>query len=303
VGSGYGDPLNTGEGTTFYTLDALTGDVIATVDVEAAAAANGLGRSFTWKNALVANAVGWNPAAFTILKVEHSTKTWPADGMQIRRVYFGDLYGRLWKVLPTAPTVAIPIADLGADQPVATAVSVLAIPAMNWNVPPPVQYPYVYVTSGADSRQKGPFKIFGFKDEGNDTKTTTDGTVATGDITTFKPAVLLFDREFDQGAPEGSCGYTEETFFRGTVQPDGVREGHRQREPGACVLRGHAAQPPQHQVRSTDAARLRKRQIPVPVAVRLDHLCAQGQQRDRRRRGQCGLRPERRRGRRLPHLP
>ena len=124
MGSGYGE---VGEGTTFYTLDALTGDVIATADVEAAATTAGLGRSFTWRNALVANAVGWNPAAFTILEVEHLASTWPDDGMQIRRVYIGDLYGRLWKILPLAPDVAIPMADLGADQPVATAVSVLAI--------------------------------------------------------------------------------------------------------------------------------------------------------------------------------
>src|SRR5206468_4117309 len=50
TGSGYGDttgcPLSTPcEGTTFYALDALTGDVIKSVNVEATAAAFGLARS------------------------------------------------------------------------------------------------------------------------------------------------------------------------------------------------------------------------------------------------------------------
>jgi hypothetical protein len=225
MGSGYGEVH---EGTTFYTLDALTGDVIATADVEAAASAAGLSRSFSWRNALVANAVGWNPAAFTILEVEHLAATWPDDGMQIRRVYIGDLYGRLWKILPLAPNVAIPMADLGADQPVATAVSVLALPAFVIDVPPPTQYPYVYVTSGADTRQPGPFKIFGFKDEGDDSTTTVDDAVTNGssDVSTFPPTSLIkneagdfFVREFDQGDPMAECGYTTEAFFRGTVQP------------------------------------------------------------------------------------
>ncbi len=190
MGSGYGE---VGEGTTFYTLDALTGDVIATADVEVAATAAGLGRSFTWRNALVANAVGWNPAAFTIREVEHLAATWPDDGMQIRRVYIGDLYGRLWKILPLAPDVAIPMADLGADQPVATAVSVLALPHFIIGTPPAVQYPYVYVTSGADTRQTGPFKLFGFKDEGDDSTTTVDDAEANGSsgVSTFPPTILL----------------------------------------------------------------------------------------------------------------
>jgi len=38
-----------------------------------------------------------------------------------RRVYIGDLWGRQWKFLTAAPDKPLPVADLGTDQPVATA--------------------------------------------------------------------------------------------------------------------------------------------------------------------------------------
>ena len=218
LGSGYGAA---GEGTTFYTLDALSGDVVASVDVELAAAANGLTRGgLPYPNAIVANVVGFNPSAYALLSTVH-----PAAS-KVTRVYFGDLHGRLWKVLAAAPDVAIPIADLGADQPVGTAASLIGMPPQ-----PDVPVPHVYVTSGNERRAEGPFGIFGFRDDGGDTETALGGSTTEAGVTTFAPAVLLRDpddnpfvREFDQGLPDADCGYTVEAVFRGTVQPTTVFE-------------------------------------------------------------------------------
>jgi len=216
MGSGYGAP---GEGSTFYTLDALSGDVIGAADVEVAASNNGLTRTgLTYANSIVANVVGFNPSGFPILQGFH-----PANDY-VRRLYFGDTHGRLWKVLTSDPDVAIPVADLGEDQPVGTAASLLGLPP---SVSPPPNtnvIPYIFVSSGNDSRADGPFANFAFRDDGTDfdtsvgagvTTTTTDGVT----LTAFPPAVTLFARYFDQGTPEANCGYTEEAVFRGTVQP------------------------------------------------------------------------------------
>jgi Tfp pilus tip-associated adhesin PilY1 len=66
MGSGYGNPnAAVREGTTHYTLDALSGDVIAAVDVEDVAASYGLTRSgLSYPNAIVANSVSFNRSAF-----------------------------------------------------------------------------------------------------------------------------------------------------------------------------------------------------------------------------------------------
>jgi hypothetical protein len=221
LGSGYGAP---GEGTTFYALDALSGDVIAASDVEAVAAANGLARtagSPPYPNALVANVVGFNPGGFTPGSTVHPAAT------AITRLYFGDIHGRLWKVLAADPDVVIPAADLGYDQPVGTAASLLGIPPYEPTTPDST-VPYIYVTSGNDRRASGPFKIFGFVDNGDNVDTTIGGTTTDAGVTVFNPVALLHDntvgnnpfvREFDQGDPEANCGYTEEAVFRGTVQP------------------------------------------------------------------------------------
>jgi hypothetical protein len=110
--------------------------------------------------------------------------------------------------------VALPLADLGADQPVGSAVSLLGMPPQ-----PGTPVPHVFVTSGADRRAAGPFQMFAFRDDGTDTDTAVGAGSTAGTVTTFLPAVQLFSRFFDQGTPEASCGYTTEAVFRGTVQP------------------------------------------------------------------------------------
>ena len=63
MGSGYSAVAS--EGSTFFTLDALTGKVVATADV---APRSGFG---AYPNALVANAVGFNPKIFSPLTTVH----------------------------------------------------------------------------------------------------------------------------------------------------------------------------------------------------------------------------------------
>lgn len=208
MGSGYGD--NTLEGSTFFTLDALSGDVIAAVDVEAAASTAGWARSgLTYDNALVANAVGFNPKAFSLLTTVH-----PAAAA-VTRFYIGDIHGRLWKLLAADPNVAIPVADFGADQPIGTAASLLGMPPS-----PDTPVPYIFLSSGNDSRvEEGPFKNFAFRDDGTDTQTAVGTAVTENEVEVYRPVYSLFTRAFDQGDPEAECGYTEEAWFRGTVQP------------------------------------------------------------------------------------
>src|SRR4029453_12193985 len=64
MGSGYG---KTGEGTSFYSLDPLTGDIITRVDVDLPAATSypTIARSgMPYANALVANPVVFNASRF-----------------------------------------------------------------------------------------------------------------------------------------------------------------------------------------------------------------------------------------------
>ncbi len=214
VGSGYGEP---GEGTTHYTLDALSGDVIAAVDVEEAAASYGLSRSgLPYRNALVANSVSFNRVISQTLKTNHP---WSFES---QRVYFGDLYGRLWKLLTAKPDVVIPAADFGADQPIATAVGLVTRDPEAEGLD--TKGPYIFVSSGADDRADGPFRNFALRDDGTDTDATTTGTATSDGVTTFEPVELQFARTFDQGTPEADCGYDEEAVFRGTVQPTGSFE-------------------------------------------------------------------------------
>jgi Tfp pilus tip-associated adhesin PilY1 len=168
VGSGFGEDSGCAtngtpcEGRTFYTLDALSGDVIAAVDV-------GARGGMPFANAIVASPAGFNPSTYAPLVSVH-----PAVN-KLRRVYVGDVHGILWKFLTADPTQAIKFADLGAAQPIGTPVALLGI-GTDPDHPDENAVPWVYATSGADRRLDGPFKIYGFRDEGGDTQTGTTGT-------------------------------------------------------------------------------------------------------------------------------
>jgi hypothetical protein len=225
MGSGFG---KVGEGTTHYTLDALSGDVIAAVDVETAAASYGLTRSgIPYANALVANSVSFNRviSGGNLLQNRHP---WSYESA---RVYVGDLHGRLWKILTVSPDVVVPAADLGADQPVGTAVA-LVDPTTDLSS---TAGPFVFVSSGAELRAPGPFRNFTFRDDGTDTNSTTTGTSTSDGVTTFAPVVQEFVRTFDQGSPLATCTFTSEALFRGTVQPTGTFECSTPISGGKCT--------------------------------------------------------------------
>jgi hypothetical protein len=218
VGSGYGAA---GQGTNLYTLDARTGDVVAAADVEPVAAANGMSRpgrlganGVAYTNAIVANPVAFNPSRFS-----PGTSPNPAASV-LTRIYVGDLYGRLWKVLSASPSVVIPFADLedpaggGAHQPVGTAASLIGLPPGSTQ---PV--PYIFVTTGNDNRENGPFLVAAFRDDGDDTTTAVGATVPANSVKSFLPAASLFTRVFDQGPVVNGAAPTPFPVFRGTDQP------------------------------------------------------------------------------------
>jgi hypothetical protein len=199
AGSGYG---NTGEGTSFYSLDPLTGDVITSVDVDTFATANypTLARSgMPYADAIVANPVVFNASRY--LYAPGGVASPNVAAAAARRVYVADLWGRQWKFLTAAPDKPLPVADLGADQPVATANSLIGLPANDPNTKP-----YLYTTSGNDTRATGTFHNFGFRDDGSDTSLSVLSAVSQNGINVFPPMVSLFVIPFE---PE----------FRGTVQP------------------------------------------------------------------------------------
>ncbi|MCG6926729.1 MAG: hypothetical protein LJF30_15640 [Acidobacteria bacterium] len=248
MGSGYGDtsgcPSDPCEGQTFYTLDALTGDIIATADVgeRAELVPTGPDDELRWENALVANAAGFNPRAYSLLETVHPSAS------KVTRVYIADLHGRLWKFLTAEPDVAIQMADLStivnpgdpagpAAQPVATAAGLIGLPPYQGDVN--LVEPHVFVTSGYDRRAtEGPFKIFGFRDTGGPTDTQL-GTArdnpdqndpnaagycpAPCNVRTYDGnagSELLFARPFDEGVAVGGCtNPIPGNVFRGTVQP------------------------------------------------------------------------------------
>ena len=199
MGSGYGDP---GQGTTFYSLDPLTGDVITSVDVDQVVNSSHpeLKRTgMPYANAIVANPIAFNPSRYVYAPGGVASPNVAAA--QARRVYVGDLHGRLWKFLTAAPDIAIPGADLGAGHPIATAGSLIGLPAND-----PAAKPYIYVTSGNDNRATGTFRNFGFVDDGDNTTTAVSPPVTQNGIGVYPPMTSNFLIDFQPG-------------FRGTVQP------------------------------------------------------------------------------------
>jgi len=199
MGSGYGD---SGQGTTFYSLDPLTGDVITSVDVEQVVASRypELKRTgMPYANAIVANPIAFNPTRYVY--APGGVKSPSVAAGEARRVYVGDLYGRFWKFLTAAPDIAIPGADLGRDQPVATAGSLIGLPPND-----PATKPSVFLTSGNDNRATGTFHNFGFLDEGDNTTTAVSSQVPQNGIGVYPPMKSAFVTDFQPG-------------FRGTLQP------------------------------------------------------------------------------------
>jgi hypothetical protein len=241
VGSGYGDPnAAVREGTTHYALDALSGDVIAAVDVEDVAASFGLTRPICAKdaegnpvetptcsvmpNAIVANSVSFNRSAFTSVSAKAFNVNPHPWSFISTRVYVSDLHGRLWKILTEYPGTVLPAADLGANQPVATAVALQGEDVDPSKPDPATMIPNIFVTSGADSRASGPFRNFSLIDEGTDKDATAPSSTELKDgVTSYLPVKVQFADDFIPGDSLG-CAYTEEAVFRGTIQPTSAVE-------------------------------------------------------------------------------
>jgi len=179
VGSGYSEQA--GEGTTFYMLDAVTGDVLD-FDV----VPDGAG-TYPAANALVASPSAFNPRHLR----QPGTPVYTTSD-QVERVYQPDLHGRIWKFDLVSATSSLElergqVADLGDGQPFGSAVALL-------NLPPK----YVYAEAGNDSRWPEdagePFGLYAYEDPS-----------AIGSAGT-----LAFTHDFVD---------TNANLYRGTVQP------------------------------------------------------------------------------------
>ena len=219
MGSGYGDtsgcPADPCEGRTFFTLDALSGDVIASVDVEQAAAGFGLTRSnpAVVQPTLVANPAGFQPQIFSELKTVHPAATY------LERVYIARHARPRVEVPHRGSRRGHPLRGPRAGSAGRNGGGPQRPPAVRRATAQTNPVPYVHVTSGNDSRATGPFKIFAFRDDGDKVSTATGSSVTANEVTSFPPSVSLYTRTFDPGTPQANCGYTEEALFRGTVQP------------------------------------------------------------------------------------
>jgi hypothetical protein len=159
VGSGYTD--DAGDGRTFYEMDAVTGDVLYSQDVDAVSAASPGDIS---ANALVASPAAWNSFQLD----PPGTLTRGSD--LVSRVYVPDLHGRVWKYLPGAATMQ-PFYNAGVDQPFTEAA---ALGKLN-------NGDFAYVGSGRDTRVDQPpqFRIYGIEDsEGDSGNTLLNGSLA-----------------------------------------------------------------------------------------------------------------------------
>jgi hypothetical protein len=107
----------------------------------------------------------------------------------------------------------LPVADLGAHQPVATAASLIGFPPNTLDT-----VPFVYVTTGNDNREPAvstrPFGNFAFRDGGDDTTTAVSPPVTRNGIPVYPPMDLAKD---DSGNSSYPVWFEE--AFRGTVQP------------------------------------------------------------------------------------
>jgi hypothetical protein len=148
MGSGYGDTAQ--EGSTFFVLDPITGDIIDARDV-----GDGTPTYFP-DNALVANAAAYNPFQLDIPSQPNRSED------HTTRVFIPDIHGRIWKF---AAGSMGKFADEGPSQPFGDAVALLKLADVG----------HVFASSGHDNRvavpaqPTPPFKMFAYRDEGGDT--------------------------------------------------------------------------------------------------------------------------------------
>jgi hypothetical protein len=201
MGSGYG--ASDVEGSSFYMMDAQTGDVLRRHDV--------LERSSTL-SAQRLNVIVASPAGFNGDQLKEGSGLGHPLSSQIDRIYVGDIHGRLWKFAANS-TLPVIFSDLGSDQPIGAAVGLIAQDGGK---------PHVYVETGFDRRvtpeessglpttgNTPPFLMVGLRDD----DVTSDPTEPSGVPDFGGLGTVLFGIAFPQ---------IPEIGYRGTVQPTTV---------------------------------------------------------------------------------
>ena len=145
MGSGYSEDPD--EGTVYYDMDALTGDVMALFDV-----GDGTPTHFP-DNAMPASAAAWNEFQLAPPNiVQRSTADY------VSRIFIPDVHGRVWK-FSTVSTSGM-FRDEGPDHPFGDGVALMKLAAGD----------FVFGNSGNDLRvapppaATPPFSIFGWQD-------------------------------------------------------------------------------------------------------------------------------------------
>jgi hypothetical protein len=165
MGSGYSDVST--EGTTFFALDVLTGDVIGSTSQAAHTLAAGTSVAAI-PNSLVANIsafaakpLSFNDPASPNVSNPHTEK--------VTGVYFPDLHSRIWRFNPDSPATApVLFKDVSTDgdQPVANGVALI-----NMNSDSSFAKPHVFFEAGNDRRVPLPtssplFRMYAYRDAG-----------------------------------------------------------------------------------------------------------------------------------------
>jgi len=205
VGSGYS--ANAGEGTTFYNLDAITGDVILSQDV------GDPDPTLIADNALVASPAAWN--SYQLDSPLALSRSVQSD--YVSRVYIPDLHGRVWKFNAASGGEFF---NATYEHPIADGPALMKLSAGD----------FVFVGSGHDVRAPEPsvgFKIWGLQDTAGDSDNSTAATLAFDDFypTGFRnrsePATVFspdgFGRVFFLGqrfnAPDVTCLSSFDAFI------------------------------------------------------------------------------------------
>jgi len=165
VGSGYSNAST--EGTSFFALDVLTGDVIGLSSQAAHTLAAGTSAAGI-PNALPANTAGFAARPLSFNNPSAPILAHPATE-KVTAVYFPDLHSRVWKFNPDAPATAPTLfKDLSSDgdQPMANGVALL-----NVNSDSTVNRPHLFFEAGNDRRVPLPtasplFRMYAFRDDG-----------------------------------------------------------------------------------------------------------------------------------------
>jgi hypothetical protein len=188
LGSGFSDVPT--EGSTFYELDLITGDVLLAQDIQDGPT------DYIPDNVLVASPAAYN--SFALDYPDKQTILREPRGDRVSRVYIPDIHGRVWKFDATSGAI---FASLGAQQPFAYGPALLKLNDGQGDKP------YVFLEAGGDQRvpdSAAPFRMYAFKDIGADT--------AFPPVQVGGDGVQVFQIDFPSPPPSNIP-------FRGAVRP------------------------------------------------------------------------------------